>query len=109
MRERMSHVWIGRRFLPERYVQACRLLAARRGKFLLEFPDFIEGLDTLAAMRDTQRLLVDLVERPGWVHESLAKITECWRRVYDTYYEFMADEVGGSSFWAWAPGRIQWQ
>jgi len=39
MRERMSHVWIGRRFLPERYGQACRLLAARRGKFLLEFAD----------------------------------------------------------------------
>jgi len=76
------------------------------GKFLLEFPDFIEGLDTLAAMRDTQRLLFDLVERPGWVHESLAKITECWRRVYDMYYEFMADEVGGSSFWAWAPGKM---
>ena len=76
------------------------------GKFLVEFPDFIEGLDTLAAMRDTQRLLLDLVERPGWVHESLAKISQCWKQVYDLYYEFTKDETGGSSFWAWAPGKM---
>lgn len=34
-----SHVWIGRRFLPERYGQSCRLLKAHRGKFILEFTD----------------------------------------------------------------------
>ncbi len=76
------------------------------GKFLVEFPDFIEGLDTLAAMRDTQRLLIDLVERPTWVHQSLSKISQCWKDVYDLYYEFCKDETGGSSFWAWAPGKM---
>ncbi len=35
----MTHVWIGRRYLPERHGQPCRLLVARRGKFLLEFDD----------------------------------------------------------------------
>ena len=34
-------------------------------------PDLIEGLDTLAAMRDTQPLLIDLLERPEWVHDAL--------------------------------------
>jgi len=76
------------------------------GKFLLEFPDFIEGLDTFAAMRGTQALLFDLVERPQWVHDSLAKITACWHDVYDRFYDFMADETGGSCFWAWAPGKM---
>ncbi len=35
----MSHVWIGRRFLPDRRGQFCRLLVGCRGKFLLEFAD----------------------------------------------------------------------
>ena len=34
-----TRTWIGRRFLPERHGQLCRLLLARRGKFLLEFMD----------------------------------------------------------------------
>ena len=35
----MTHIWIGRRFLPNRHGQLCRVLLARRGKFLLEFQD----------------------------------------------------------------------
>ena len=34
-----THTWIGRRFLPERHGQPCRLIASRRGKHLLEFGD----------------------------------------------------------------------
>jgi hypothetical protein len=77
-----------------------------RGKFLLQFPDLIEGLDTLAAMRGTERLLVDLVERPEWVHASVRKITGLYFRYYDVLYDLLRDEVGGSIYWAWAPGRL---
>ncbi len=35
----MTHVWIGRRYLPDRYGQPCRLLVAVRGNFLIEFAD----------------------------------------------------------------------
>ncbi len=76
------------------------------GKWLQQFPDLIEGLDTLAAMRDTQRLLMDLIERPDWVHECLAKITQLYFVYYDQLYDLMKDEVGGSYFWSWAPGRM---
>ena len=35
-----THRWVGRRRLPERYGQRCRVLSAVRGKFLLQFqPD----------------------------------------------------------------------
>ncbi len=76
------------------------------GKFLFTFPDLIEGLDTLAAMRDTQRLLVDLLERPEWVHKCLRQITDRYFHYYDILYDMFRDEVGGSIFWAWAPGRM---
>lgn len=35
----MTHVWCSRRFSPEQFGHACRVIAASRGKFLLEFQD----------------------------------------------------------------------
>jgi 5-methyltetrahydrofolate--homocysteine methyltransferase len=77
-----------------------------QNKFLLSFPDLIEGLDTLAAMRGTQQTLIDLLERPGWVETSLQQITDLYFRYYDVLYDLIADERGGSHYWAWAPGRL---
>jgi len=77
-----------------------------RGKFLVSFPDLIEGLDTLAAMRGTEPLLRDLLDRPEWVHHALGEITERYFECYDTLYDMFKDERGGSHFWAWAPGRM---
>ena len=77
-----------------------------RGKFLNAFPDLIEGLDTLAAMRGTENLLVDLLELPDWVHDALGRITERYFEYYDILYDMIKDERGGSHFWAWTPGRM---
>lgn len=77
-----------------------------KGRFLVQFPDLIEGLDTLAALRDTQRLLIDLLERPEWVQHCLRQITDRYFHYYDILYDLIRDEVGGSIYWAWAPGRM---
>ena len=77
-----------------------------RDRFLIQFPDLIEGLDTLAAMRGSEELLVDLIERPEWVHDSLTQITERYFDYYDKLYDLFKDDRGGSVFWAWAPGRM---
>ena len=77
-----------------------------KGKMLQAFPDLIEGLDTLAAMRGTEDLLQDLCDRPEWVQECLGKITCLYFSYYDRLYEILRDDVGGSVFWAWAPGRM---
>ena len=87
-----------------------RLAAAElregRGKFLIQFPDLIEGLDTLAALHGTQCLLTDLLDRPKWVQACLRRITDRYFYYYDILYDLIRDEVGGSVFWAWAPGRM---
>jgi 5-methyltetrahydrofolate--homocysteine methyltransferase len=83
-----------------------RVRPLAHGKFLQQFPDLIEGLDTLAAMRGTERLLTDLVERPDWVRTSLRRVTDLYFRYYDVLYDLLRDEVGGSVFWLWAPGRL---
>ncbi|HOX39161.1 MAG TPA: hypothetical protein PL033_14340 [Candidatus Brocadiia bacterium] len=77
-----------------------------KGKFLVQFPDLIEGLDTLAAMVGTERLLFLLVERPDWVRNCLRQITDRYFYYYDVLYDMFRDEVGGSHYWAWAPGRM---
>ncbi|HOF89368.1 MAG TPA: hypothetical protein PLZ36_14890 [Armatimonadota bacterium] len=80
--------------------------AKGKGKFMQAFPDLIEGLDTLAAMRGTEELLEDLLDRPEWVQACLRQITDRYFRYYDVLYDLIRDEVGGSVFWAWAPGRM---
>ena len=75
-------------------------------RFLTAFPDLIEGLDTLAALRGTETLLLDLTERPDWVHDCLEQINRCYFQCYDHLYNLIKDETGGSHFWTWAPGRV---
>ncbi len=69
-----------------------------RGKFLVEFPDLIEGLDTLATIRGTEGFLTDLSDRPKWVHHSLRQITDRHFHYYDILYDLIRDETGGSVF-----------
>lgn len=75
-------------------------------KFLTSFPDLIEGLDTLAAMRGTQTMLMDLIERPEWVHRALDRVADLYFEAYDSLYDLIKDDRGGSVFWVWAPGRV---
>jgi 5-methyltetrahydrofolate--homocysteine methyltransferase len=79
---------------------------AAKGKFLLEYPDLIEGLDILASMRGTEPLLFDLVERPEWVRECMRRITDLYFRYHDRVYDRIRDDIGGSVYWVWAPGRM---
>jgi hypothetical protein len=93
------------------YWQFCRRLGAEqlrlgKGKFFVAFPDLIEGLDTLEAMRGGERLLLDLYDRPEWVRQCLRRITDLYFHYYDMLYDMIRDDVGGSMFWAWAPGRM---
>lgn len=81
-------------------------LARGAGEFLIAFPDLIEGLDTLAAMYGSEKLLTDLIDRPDWVRACLRRITDHYFHCYDILYDKIRDEVGGSIFWAWAPGRM---
>ncbi len=80
-------------------------LRLAEGKFMLTYPDLIEGLDTLAAMRGTEPLLMDLIERPDWVHDCMRRITDRYFYYYDVLYDMFRDEVGGSHMWIWGPGR----
>ena len=83
-------------------------LRRANGRYLVGIPDLIENLDTLAAMRGTEPLLRDLIDRPGWVHDRLAEINEAYSEAFDLMYEQVRDEDGGNafaSFRIWGPGK----
>jgi hypothetical protein len=83
-------------------------LKRSNGRYLVGMPDLIENLDTLAAVRGDNALLLDLIERPGWVEERLMEINQAYYEVFDILFEKIKDETGGNTFSAftiWGPGK----
>jgi hypothetical protein len=78
------------------------------GRYPIGFPDLIENLDVLASLRDTQTLMVDLVERPEWVKRKIAEINAAYFEIFDALRARIGLADGSNCFWAfhlWGPGR----
>jgi hypothetical protein len=96
-------VWWKRHF--EVLTQAVR---ENHGRYLVGLPDLIENIDVLAQLRDGQMLLMDLLERPDWVKDQIARINQCYFETYDAMLPYVRDPWGGTTFTAfglWAPGK----
>jgi 5-methyltetrahydrofolate--homocysteine methyltransferase len=62
--------------------------------------------DILASMVGTERLLMELIDRPNEAAAAMRRITELWLRAYDLVYEPIRQWCPGTVPWApvWAPG-----
>ena len=83
-------------------------LRRSRGRYLVGMPDLIENIDTLAAMRGTEPLLMDLIERPDWVKARVEEINAAFFAAFEGIYQKIRDADGGNAFAAfriWGPGR----
>jgi len=81
---------------------------AAAGRFLVAMPDLIENLDTLAALRGTEAVMTDLLERPALVKRRLREINRAWFDAFERLYRIVMDPRGGnaySAFKIWGPGR----
>lgn len=79
-----------------------------QGRYLVGMPDLIENLDTLASLRDSQLVMMDMVERPAFVKQRIAEINQVFFEVFDRYFEIIRDPWGGnifSAFAIWGPGK----
>ena len=89
--------------------QTLRLCADMgRGKYVVGCPDLIENIDILASLRGTQRLLLDMRERPDWVARKVEEINLVWFEVYQRIYDIIKLDDGSSTFGAfslWGPGK----
>lgn len=83
-------------------------LRASQGRFLVGMPDLIENVDTLAALRGTQTLMFDMIERPEWVSRCVADINQAFFAAFDALFDLIRDPWGGNAFSAfkiWGPGK----
>jgi len=90
----------------EATLRACAELA--RGKYIVGCPDLIENIDILASLRGSQRLLMDLVERPEWVEQKVEEINQAWFEAYSRIYKIIKLRDGSSAWGAfsiWGPGK----
>lgn len=93
--------------ITEATLKACAELA--RGKYLVGCPDLIENVDIVAALRDPQRMLMDMVERPEWVIEKVQETNQVFFEVYNRIYDIIKLEDRSSTFGAfrlWGPGKV---
>lgn len=93
--------------ITEATLSACADLA--RGKYTVGCPDLIENVDIVAALREPQRLLLDMLERPDWVIEKVQEVNQVFFEVYDRVYDIIKLEDGSSVFGAfrlWGPGKV---
>ena len=92
--------------ITEQTARACAELG--RGKYMAACPDLIENMDTLAALRGTNEVLMDMADRPEWVEEKLAEINRAWFEVYGRIYDIIKLSDNSSAFIAyhvWGPGK----
>lgn len=77
------------------------------GRYLVSQTDLVENIDILASLRGTQNLLMDMIERPQWVEQRVARINELYFEAFDALYERIADAYGGNTFVykIWGPGK----
>ena len=69
----------------------------------------LENIDTLASLRGSERLLMDMVLRPEWVENKVAEINHAFFEVYQRIYDLISDDDGGAcwgAFTLWAPGKL---
>jgi hypothetical protein len=87
-------------------VKACRKNSD--GRYFVGCPDLIEGMDTLASLRGTQPVLLDMIDRPEELERQLQAVNDIWFEVFERIYQEIniAGEMAFCYFSLWAPGRM---
>lgn len=92
--------------LHKELLKACKRKAD--GHYYVGMPDLMEGLDVLAAMKGTDKVLLDTVMQPDVLEEQMHRINEIYFKVYDELYDIIreGDEMAFCYFSSWAPGKM---
>lgn len=77
------------------------LLEAGRGKFIVGMTDWHSGGDAIAALRDPQRLAVDMLEHKDDVVRLLGRLESDYYQVYNIFYDKL--RAAGQPITTWTP------
>jgi corrinoid protein of di/trimethylamine methyltransferase len=92
--------------LHKELLKACK--AKAQGHYYVGMPDLMEGLDVLAALKGTDKVLMDTVTQPEVLERQMQQINDIYFRVYDELYDIIreGDEMAFCYFSSWAPGKM---
>ena len=83
------------------------MLDAAAGDYFVGAPDMAENWDALGSLRESQSLLLDMIERPAWVRNRIDEINDAYFQIYDRVYEMLRHQDGMTGwFRTWAPGKV---
>ncbi len=87
-------------------LKACK--AKAQGHYYIGMPDLMEGLDVLAAIKGTDKVLLDTVMQPEVLEHQMQQINDIYFRVFDELYDIIreGDEMAFCYFSCWAPGKM---
>ena len=87
-------------------LKACKRKA--QGHYYVGMPDLMEGLDVLAAIKGTDRVLLDTVMQPEVLEHQMQQINDIYFQVFDELYDIIreGDEMAFCYFSSWAPGKM---
>ena len=99
-----------------------------KGNYYVGMPDLMEGLDVLAAMKGTDKVLMDTLTQPDLLEEQMQRINDAYFEVFDALYDIIKfdgrdcggpldpnyqgvnfgteDEMAFCYFSLWAPGKV---
>ena len=92
--------------LHKELLKACKKKAA--GHYYVGMPDLMEGLDVLAALKGTDKVLLDTVMQPEVLEHQMQQINDIYFKVFDELYDIIreGDEMAFCYFSSWAPGKM---
>ena len=92
--------------LHKTLLSACKRRA--QGHYYVGMPDLMEGLDVLAALFGTDRILLDTVMNPERLEHQVQQVNDIYFHVFDELYDIIreGDEMAFCYFSSWAPGKM---
>jgi corrinoid protein of di/trimethylamine methyltransferase len=92
--------------LHKNLLKACKQKA--QGHYYVGMPDLMEGLDVLAAIKGTDKVLLDTVMQPELLEHQMQQINNIYFQVFDELYDIIreGDEMAFCYFSSWAPGKM---
>ncbi len=92
--------------LHKELLKACKQKA--QGHYYVGMPDLMEGMDVLAAIKGTDKVLLDTVMQPEVLEHQMQQINDIYFQVFDELYDIIreGDEMAFCYFSSWAPGKM---
>ena len=92
--------------LHKQLLQACKRKA--QSHYYVGMPDLMEGLDVLAAIKGTDKVLLDTVMQPEVLEHQMQQINDIYFHVFNELYDIIreGDEMAFCYFSSWAPSKM---